>query len=64
MTSALPRARVGRLPPLPRRHKYKVLLALLLVSIVVQTYGLHTGFVGVLSDAFSTNTVQIEVHQP
>ena len=54
MTSALPRARVGRLPPLPRRHKYKVLLALLLVSIVVQTYGLHTGFVGVLSDAFST----------
>lgn len=38
----------------PRRHKYKVLLAPLLVSIVIQTYGLHTGFVGVLSDAFRT----------
>lgn len=38
----------------PRRQKYKVLLALLLVSIVFQTYGLHTGFVGLLSDAFRT----------
>lgn len=42
------------MPALPRRHKYKVLLALLLVSIVIQTYGLHTGLVGVLSDAFRT----------
>lgn len=43
-----------RLPWLPRRHKYKVLLALLLVSIVIQTYGLHSGFAGVLSDVFRT----------
>jgi voltage-gated potassium channel len=42
------------LPPLPRRHKYKVLLALLLTSIVIQTYGLHSGFAGVLSDIFRT----------
>lgn len=39
---------------MPRRHKYKVLLVLLLVSIVIQTYGLHTGPAGVLSDAFRT----------
>jgi hypothetical protein len=31
-----------------------VLLALLLVSLVIQTYGLHAGFAGVLSDAFRT----------
>lgn len=37
-----------------RRQKYKVLLALLLVSIAIQAYGLHTGFVGVLSDVFRT----------
>ena len=43
-----------RLPQLPRRHKYKVLLALLLVSLVIQTYGLHAGFAGVLSDIFRT----------
>jgi hypothetical protein len=42
------------LPIVSRRHKYKVLLALLLVSIVIQTYGLHAGFIGVLSDAFRT----------
>jgi hypothetical protein len=38
----------------PRRHKYKVLFALLLASLVIQTYGLHTGYVGVLSDVFRT----------
>lgn len=42
------------LPALPRRHKYKVLLGLLLVSIVIQTYGLHSGFAGMLSDVFRT----------
>jgi hypothetical protein len=52
VTATLSPARLGPLPRLPRRHKYKVLLALLLVSIVIQTYGLHTGFVGVLSDIF------------
>lgn len=50
----MPGVPVVRLPALPRRHKYQVLLALLLVSIVIQTYGLHAGFVGVLSDAFRT----------
>ena len=54
MNSVLSTARVVRLPALPRRHKYKVLLVLLLVSIVIQTYGLHAGFVGMLSDAFRT----------
>ncbi len=54
MTAALPHAVVGRLPTLPRRHKYKVLLALLLASIVIQTYGLHSGFAGMLSDLFRT----------
>jgi hypothetical protein len=39
---------------LPRRHKYKVLLCLLLASIVIQTYGLHAGFAGLLSDIFRT----------
>lgn len=43
-----------RLPLLPRRHKYKVLLALLLASIVIQTYGLRSGFAGLLSDVFRT----------
>ena len=43
-----------RLPLLPRRHKYKVLLVLLLASIVIQTYGLRSGFAGVLSDVFRT----------
>ncbi|MCU0966658.1 MAG: ion channel [Burkholderiaceae bacterium] len=43
-----------RLPALPRRHKYKVLLALLLTSIVIQTYGMHAGFTGLLSDIFRT----------
>ena len=47
-------ALVERLPALPRRHKYKVLLALLLASIVIQTYGLHSGFPGLLSDIFRT----------
>lgn len=41
-----------RWPPLPRRHKCKVLLALLPVSIVIQTDGLHSDFAGLLSDAF------------
>ena len=50
----MPSARAGRLPQLPRRHKYKVLLALLLTSIVIQTYGLHSGFAGLLSDIFRT----------
>lgn len=54
MSPNLSPARLGRLPALPRRHKYKVLLALLLASIVIQTYGLHTGFVGLLSDIFRT----------
>ena len=31
-----------------------MLLALLLVSLVIQTYGLHAGFAGVLSDIFRT----------
>jgi hypothetical protein len=31
-----------------------VLLALLLTSIVIQTYGLHSGFAGMLSDIFRT----------
>jgi hypothetical protein len=39
---------------LPRRHKYKVLLVLLLASIVIQTYGLRSGFAGLLSDVFRT----------
>lgn len=43
-----------QLPPLPRRHKYKVLLGLLLTSIVIQTYGLHSGLAGVLPDIFRT----------
>ncbi len=42
------------LPALPRQHKYKVLLGLLLVSIVIQTYGLHSGFAGMLPDIFRT----------
>ena len=42
------------MPLLPRRHKYKVLLVLLLASIVIQTYGLRSGFAGVLSDVFRT----------
>ena len=54
MTSALPHVGGRRLPTLPRRHKYQVLLGLVLVSIVIQTYGLHAGFVGVLSDIFRT----------
>jgi hypothetical protein len=54
MTAASPRVAVGRMPPLPRRHKYTVLLALLLASIVIQTYGLHSGFPGLLSDIFRT----------
>jgi hypothetical protein len=57
VTAALPHAMVGRLPTLPRRHKYKVLLGLLLVSIVIQTYGLHSGFAGMLSDVFRTALV-------
>lgn len=44
----------GQLPRLPRRHKYKVLLALLLLSIVVQTYGLRSGWAGMASDLFRT----------
>ncbi|HRI18658.1 MAG TPA: hypothetical protein PL196_09060, partial [Burkholderiaceae bacterium] len=43
-----------RPPLLPRRHKYKVLLALLLASIVIQTYGLHLGALGLASDLFRT----------
>jgi hypothetical protein len=39
---------------IPRRHKYRVLLGLLLVSIVIQTFGLHAGAAGVLSDIFRT----------
>ena len=54
MTAALPHAVVGRLPTLPRRHKYKALLALLLVSIGIQTYGWHAGLAGVLADIFRT----------
>ncbi|HYN59778.1 MAG TPA: ion channel [Rubrivivax sp.] len=54
MTAALPHVAVGRLPPLPRRHKYKVLLGLLLASIVIQTYGLHSGYAGMLPDVFRT----------
>ena len=54
MTATVPGALVERLPVLPRRHKYKVLLALLLASIVIQTYGLHAGFPGLLSDVFRT----------
>jgi len=54
VTATVPGALVERLPVLPRRHKYKVLLALLLASIVIQTYGLHAGFPGLLSDVFRT----------
>jgi hypothetical protein len=43
-----------RLPPLPCWHKCKVLLGLLLASIVIQTYELHSGFAGMLSDIFRT----------
>jgi hypothetical protein len=50
----MPPALVERLPALPRRHKYKVLLALLLASIVIQTYGLRSGLAGLLSDIFRT----------
>jgi hypothetical protein len=50
----MPTAVPERLPLLPRRHKYKVLLAVLLASLVIQTYGVHPGFVGVLSDVFRT----------
>lgn len=44
----------GPAPLLPRRHKYKVLLALLLASIVTQTYGLGSGSLGLVSDIFRT----------
>jgi hypothetical protein len=54
VTAIMAPALVERLPALPRRHKYKVLLALLLASIVIQTYGLHSGFPGLLSDIFRT----------
>jgi hypothetical protein len=54
VTSAWPRGVLGRLPRLPRRHKYKALLALLLVSIGIQTYGWHADFAGVLADMFRT----------
>lgn len=54
VNAAVPSARAGRLPQLPRRHKYNELLALLLTSIVIQTYGLHSGFAGTLSDIFRT----------
>jgi hypothetical protein len=54
VTAVLAHGVAGRLPRLPRRHKYKVLLALLLVSIGIQTYGLHSGFAGLLSDIFRT----------
>ena len=50
----MPPAHAERLPLLPRRHKYKVLLVLLLASIVIQTYGLRSGFAGLLSDIFRT----------
>ena len=50
----MPTALAERLPLLPRRHKYKVLLVLLLASIVIQTYGLRSGLAGVLSDVFRT----------
>lgn len=56
MTAALPHIVVGRLPKLPRLHKYKVLLALLVVSIVIQTYGLHSGFAGLLSATCSAQS--------
>ena len=54
MTAALPHVVVARLPALPRRHKYKVLLALLLASIVIQTYGLNSSLAGVLPEIFRT----------
>ena len=41
-------------PLLPRRHRYKVLLALLLASIVIPTFGLHSGWAGFASDIFRT----------
>ena len=46
--------RARRVPSLPRRHKYRVLLGLFLASIVIQTYGLHSVLAGVLSDIFRT----------
>jgi hypothetical protein len=52
--TAIMATRAERLSLLPRRHKYKVLLALLLASIVIQTYGLRSGFAGLVSDVFRT----------
>jgi Ion channel len=49
--TALPAGHPLRAPFL---HKYKILLALLLVSIVIQTLGQHSGTAGLLSDAFRT----------
>lgn len=39
---------------LPRRHRYKVLLALLLASIAIQTWGLQAGPAGLAADVFRT----------
>lgn len=47
-------ARIARSPLLPRRHRYRVLLGLLIVSIVIQTFGVHAAGAGVLSDVFRT----------
>lgn len=46
--------RTARSLRLPHRHKYRVLLGLLIVSVVIQTFGVHAGSIGLLSDVFRT----------